>query len=275
MYGKIYDTIYDGTLYGHWEAIVTMQQLIVLAGPDGVVDMTPQALAARTSIPLKIIEKGLKILMAPDPHSRTEGDDGRRIALIDDHRPWGWRLVNHAKYMRLRNMDEKREADRARISAKRRKNSHVADSRNQSLLVRDVAHSDTDSDTDRSTTLFAEANGAWDEFWKAYPRKTAKQVALKAWKRVKADEISALMAALEVHKGSEQWTRGVIPHPATWLHQRRWEDETVSTLDDLGQCMWNRDGNRDLDKPRCTSRGVQEDRGIIYCSKHQHLHRAR
>jgi hypothetical protein len=172
-------------------------------------------------------------------------------------------------------MDEKREADRARISAKRRKNSHVADSRNQSLLVRDVAHSDTDSDTDRSTTLFAEANGAWDEFWKAYPRKTAKQVALKAWKRVKADEISALMAALEVHKGSEQWTRGVIPHPATWLHQRRWEDETVSTLDDLGQCMWNRDGNRDLDKPRCTSRGVQEDRGIIYCSKHQHLHRAR
>ena len=26
VYGKVFDSIYDGTLYGHWEAIVTMQQ---------------------------------------------------------------------------------------------------------------------------------------------------------------------------------------------------------------------------------------------------------
>jgi len=270
MYGKIYDTIYEGTLYGHWEAIVTMQQLIVLSSPDGVVDMTPQALSARTSIPLKIIEKGLKELLAPDPNSRTPGEDGRRIVLLEDHRPWGWRLVNHAKYMQIRSMEDKREADRIRIAEKRRKNSNVDDSRILSLPVAEVAHLDSDLDSDKNTL-----QGAWDEFWKAYPRKTAKQVALKAWKRVKADEVSTLMAALEKHKASEQWTRGVIPHPATWLHQRRWEDETVSTLDDLGQCMWNRDGTRDPDKLRCTGRGTQEDRGIIYCIKHQHLHRNR
>jgi hypothetical protein len=136
-------------------------------------------------------------------------------------------------------------------------------------------HDTKDLDERMRQTLFADANGAWSEFWKAYPRKTAKQTALKAWRKVKATEIPAVMAALEQHKTSEQWIRGVIPHPATWIHQRRWEDETVRIGADLGQCMWNRDGSRDPTQLRCTGRGTQEDRGIIYCIKHQHLHRNR
>ena len=43
--------MYDGTLYGQWEAIVTFQQLIVLADYHGVVDMTPPAIAAPTKNP--------------------------------------------------------------------------------------------------------------------------------------------------------------------------------------------------------------------------------
>jgi hypothetical protein len=35
VYGKVFGSIYDGTLYGHWEAIVTMQQMIVLLTPTG------------------------------------------------------------------------------------------------------------------------------------------------------------------------------------------------------------------------------------------------
>jgi hypothetical protein len=145
MYGKVFNTIYDGTLYGHWEAIVTMQQLIVLASPDGVVDMTPQAIAARTSIPVDIIAKGLEFLAQPDPHTRTPGEEGRRIVLIDDHRPWGWRLVNHAKYRGLRDLEQKRQADRERIAEKRRKNSNVAIA---SRRVANVAHSDSDTDSE-------------------------------------------------------------------------------------------------------------------------------
>lgn len=152
VYGKVFDSIYDGTLYGHWEAIVTMQQLIVLASPDGVVDMTPQAIAARTSIPLEIIKKGLEVLAAPDPYTRTPGEDGKRIVLMDEHRPWGWRLVNHGKYMRLRNAEQKREADRARIADKRKRISNVA---TVSQSVANVAHSDTDSDTDSKKQLLA------------------------------------------------------------------------------------------------------------------------
>ncbi len=148
MYGKIFGSIYDGTLAGHWEAIVTMQQLIVLSSPEGVVDMTPEAISRRTTIPLKIITKGLEFLAKPDPYSRTPGDDGKRIVLLDDHRPWGWRLVNHGKYTRLRNMEQKREADRERLSEKRRQNNDVAIVSQMSPSVADVAHTDTDTDTD-------------------------------------------------------------------------------------------------------------------------------
>jgi Asp-tRNA(Asn)/Glu-tRNA(Gln) amidotransferase A subunit family amidase len=143
MYGKIFASMYDGSLYGQWEAIVTMQQMIVLCDAGGVVDMTPQAMAARTSIPLEIIEKGLELLMKPDRYSRTPGCDGRRIELIDDNRPWGWIIVNYDKYRWLASAEEKREADRIRIAEKRAKSKvsqDVAECRNESQDVAKVAN---------------------------------------------------------------------------------------------------------------------------------------
>lgn len=126
MYGKIFTTIYEGTLHGHWQAIVTMQQFITLSDPNGVVDMTLEAMASKTSIPLAILRDGVKFLSKPDPRSRTVGEEGRRIVLLDDHRDWGWRLVNHWKYMGLRNLEQKREADRVRIAEKRKGTNDVA-----------------------------------------------------------------------------------------------------------------------------------------------------
>lgn len=115
MYGKIFESIYEGSLYGQWEAIVTMQQLIVICDPDGNVDMTPQAISGKTSIPFDIIKKGLDVLSELDPYTRTPGEEGRRITLIDDHKPWGWHLVNHEKYKRLVDIETVREQTRERV----------------------------------------------------------------------------------------------------------------------------------------------------------------
>lgn len=70
----------------------------------------------------------------------------------------------------------------------------------------------------------------FEKFWLEYPRKVAKPNAVKAWKKIKPSEVDALMAALARQKRSEQWTKDggqFIPHPATWLNQRRWEDGEV------------------------------------------------
>lgn len=121
MYGKVFESMYDGTLAseGPWQALVTFQQLIVLADQDGVVDMTASAISRRTSIPLEIIKAGLEVLVQPDPDSRTPDEDGRRIVCLESHRDWGWQIVNHRKYQQMRNAEERREYLRL-AQAKRR-----------------------------------------------------------------------------------------------------------------------------------------------------------
>jgi len=148
MYGKLFCSMYDGTLYGQWQGIITLQQLVILADADGVVDMTPPAIAARTSIPLDIIEVGLDQLSQSDKYSRTPTEDGRRIVLLDDDRPWGWRIVNYKYYRDLASREDKKEKDRQRIAEKRNKINNVAECRNLSQSVADVAHTDTYTDID-------------------------------------------------------------------------------------------------------------------------------
>lgn len=67
-------------------------------------------------------------------------------------------------------------------------------------------------------------------FWNQYPRKEAKASALRAWTKIKPEgqTLADLMASLERQKATDQWRAEggkFIPHPATWLNQRRWEDE--------------------------------------------------
>jgi hypothetical protein len=138
--------MYDGSLYGNWKAIVTFQQMIVLCNEDGIIDMTPQALAARTSIPLEIIREGIELLEAPDQYSRTRDHDGRRIERIDADRPWGWRIINYRKYRMMITAEQKREADRNRMAAKREAERRMAgdgatgcDETRQSQMSQNVA----------------------------------------------------------------------------------------------------------------------------------------
>lgn len=111
MYGKIFSQIFDGTLAtkGPWQALVTFEQLIVLANKHGEVDMTAEAISRRTTIPIDYIRIGLEALVLPDPDSRSPDEEGRRIVLIDPTRTWGWRIVNHEHYRKIRSEEERRE----------------------------------------------------------------------------------------------------------------------------------------------------------------------
>ena len=78
-------------------------------------------------------------------------------------------------------------------------------------------------------------NILFDRFWAAYPRHEAKQAALRAFEKLNPDEnlLGTILDAVEVQKKSDQWTRDngqFIPHPATWINQRRWEDETLPAI---------------------------------------------
>lgn len=74
----------------------------------------------------------------------------------------------------------------------------------------------------------ANVNGAFNEFWKAYPKKRSKGQAKKVWQRLKPDEQleSQILIGVERAKKSEQWQNAkYIPYPATWLNAEGWEDD--------------------------------------------------
>lgn len=90
-----------------------------------------------------------------------------------------------------------------------------------------------DSKTPSSSAGADGAPDSFASFWARYPRKVGKQDAAKAWKRLKADAglVLAIHEGLERARESEQWRRDggqFIPHPATWLNGRRWEDEAMA-----------------------------------------------
>jgi len=69
---------------------------------------------------------------------------------------------------------------------------------------------------------------AFDTFWKYYPKKVGKGAAEKAWQKVDHSLLTRILTALRMQGKSLDWQKDggqFIPHPATWLNQRRWEDE--------------------------------------------------
>jgi len=68
---------------------------------------------------------------------------------------------------------------------------------------------------------------AFDAFWARWPRRQAKAAARRAWMKIPISEYSSVMAGLEKYRMSDQWTRGVIPHAATWLSDKRWQDDDI------------------------------------------------
>ena len=151
MYGKIFHSIYDGTLAEDWRALITFQQLIVLCDADGIVDMTPASISRRTGIPLEHIEHGLSVLIKPDPSSRTDNEDGCRLLPLSDSREWGWEIVNHKHYRDLRTANDRREYMRNYMKEKRSKQKLTK--ANDSKQLTKLANTDTDTDTDTDTKI--------------------------------------------------------------------------------------------------------------------------
>lgn len=84
------------------------------------------------------------------------------------------------------------------------------------------------------------------EFWSVYPKKKAKQDAIKAWDKIKPDEAlgKTIIKAVQSQKLTQDWIKNggaFIPYPATYLNGRRWEDEednNGTAENDLAPNQW-------------------------------------
>lgn len=79
------------------------------------------------------------------------------------------------------------------------------------------------------------ANGSgvlerFEKFWAEYPKKVGKDAARKEWLQRSPDAAltDVMIAKVRTQRASAQWRDDdgkFIPHPRTWLHQGRWQDE--------------------------------------------------
>lgn len=121
MYAKVFNSLWQGSLGPQWGAWSTFVFMLAHADRKGFVDLHPDYIARVSGIPRHEVDTAIEILSTPDPSSRSDDHEGRRIVPIDGERDWGWVIVNHSYYRSLKDQDEQRvkATDRKRRSRSR------------------------------------------------------------------------------------------------------------------------------------------------------------
>jgi len=122
MYAKLFSSLYQGTLRGRSNEILVFTNLLAHTGRDGTVDKHFRAIAEETGLTQDEVQDAIAVLEAPDPESRSPEEQGARIVRLDEHRVWGWRVVNHGKYRAIRSEEDR--AEQNRLSQKRWRERH-------------------------------------------------------------------------------------------------------------------------------------------------------
>lgn len=75
---------------------------------------------------------------------------------------------------------------------------------------------------------------AFEKFWSEYPNKTGKGGAYNSWKKIKVSDelLQSILKSINLYKQTKQVKDGFIKNPQTWLNNRCWEDEVITTTSD-------------------------------------------
>lgn len=87
-----------------------------------------------------------------------------------------------------------------------------------------------DHDSNPAERALPGQDAAFDEFWRAYPRRKSRGQAERAWAKLRPSEqlVRRIISAVERAKTSADWRKDggrFIPYPATWLNAKGWEDD--------------------------------------------------
>jgi hypothetical protein len=224
-YTKLFSSITASTIVS--EPLATRWlwvTMLAMADGNGDVHGSVPGLARIANITLAECETALACFLNPDAYSRTKDNDGRRIADIDG----GWKLLNHAKYRRIRSAEERREYMREYM---RNRRAQDAESKEPSKPERKLRLAESTEVTPPAPSptpdkAIAQHAARFEDFWAAYPVKKGRAKAEAKWKSAKLDAIADRIIADVKRRLAEdrQWRDGYIPHGSTYVNGRGWED---------------------------------------------------
>ena len=119
MFGKLFESTFTGSMFGAGADIFAVWSYVIAHTSGGTVELNPAMVGAVIGMKPAAVSEVIKYLCAPDPRSRSQEEDGRRII---HEGGFQYRVVNHFKYRAIKNSEERKEYNR---EAKRRERSRV------------------------------------------------------------------------------------------------------------------------------------------------------
>ena len=146
-YTKLFNSILASTVWREPNEVrIVWITLLAMADKEGIAEGSVPGIADFARIPVEATRTALERLSMPDPDSRSQEHDGRRIQAVDG----GWQLLNHAKYRAKMGADERREYNRLK-QAQHRERQH------QSIIVNDNVHCQDNTEAEAEAEAEAES----------------------------------------------------------------------------------------------------------------------
>ena len=156
-YTKLFNSILASTIWREDDKTrIVWITLLAMADKNGIAEASVPGLADMARVSVPACRKALAALQAPDPDSRTQTHDGRRIAPVEG----GWQLLNHAKYRAKLNVDERREYLRLKQREYRKHKSTSVNNVSDKSTVLTQAEAEAEAEEQKSVRVSRQASDA-------------------------------------------------------------------------------------------------------------------
>jgi hypothetical protein len=150
---KLFSTITDSSIWDQPDNVCKIWiTMLAMADWHGCVFASLPGLANRARKTIPEVEKALEVFRAPDPYSRTQEHEGRRIVDIDG----GWMLLNYCKHREARNAEALRESKRDYAARRRSESKKVEARRTESKPVEESRTESNESRKNDSVSVVSD-----------------------------------------------------------------------------------------------------------------------
>ena len=149
MYGKHFEGTYTGSMFGAGALVFAVWGYVIANTRKSYVELNPNVLAAVIGdVTPAAVSKVLEFLCAPDPHSRSKKNEGRRLIREGQ---FMYYVPTYTDYNSIRDEGARKDYMRTYMRNYRQCKHDVNQSVN--TCKPQLAHSDTDTDTDKKRDM--------------------------------------------------------------------------------------------------------------------------
>jgi len=144
-YTKLFSSILASTIWREDDKTrIVWITLLAMADKKGLAECSVPGLADLARVSVDDCRVALQKLQQPDPDSRTQEHEGRRIAPAEG----GFSILNHSKYRAKLNQDERREYLKIKQAEYRKRKQASTKVNNVSNKSTELTHTEAKADTD-------------------------------------------------------------------------------------------------------------------------------